>query len=160
MPRLRDLVRHAEARAHAGSIHRHGLLREDVLSRLNRRLDVNGAEARRRRQDHVVDVGLQELLEGIEPHEAVVLRDGRRIGVLLGQRLAALVQPIAERVRQRHDANAWRRLEDIARRPRAASAAAHQADANLITAGGVRADQAVETRGDRRGHRGRGGARG
>ena len=85
-----------------------------------------------------------------------ILRDGRRVGVLLGQRIAALGEPILEGVGERDDAHAGRRLQDIPGRAGATSAAADQAHPNLVAAGGIGAHEAVQPRGDG-GRHGRGG---
>ena len=61
---------------HAGSIHGDRLLGEDVLAGRDGGLDVRGAEARRRRQQHQVHV-LQgtHLLIGIQADEAALIRN-------------------------------------------------------------------------------------
>ena len=142
---LGDFIGQRDARPYRSGVHGHGLFREDVLAGRNRRGDLRRAKTRRRGQNHVVDVGLQQLLVRVEPDEAMVLGDGGCGGVLLGQPLATRRQPILERIGERDDPHAWRRCQHVAGRARSPAAAAHQADANLVAAGRVCADEPLET---------------
>ena len=128
-----------------GRIHRDRLLGEDVLAGRDGSREVRGPEAGRRREDHVVDVGRQHLLVGIEPGEAslvghLVLRCERGVaGRFFGQVGAALGEAIRQQITERHDLDAIRRSHDVHRRAGAAAAAADDADPNHIGAGNRRA---------------------
>jgi len=61
--------------ADARRVDRDGLLEEDVLARLDGRLEVQRPEARGRRQDHHVDAALDHLLVGVEADERVAVVD-------------------------------------------------------------------------------------
>ena len=63
-----------QARAPALSTH-DGLFAEDELAGVDGGLDVDRTEPRRCREDDVVDVGLQQLLIGVEADEGVVVFD-------------------------------------------------------------------------------------
>ena len=117
-PLLLDLLVRLEAAAHAGAVHRDRLLGEDVLAGRDGRLDVIGPETRRRRQDHVVDVGREQLLVGVEPDEAVSSVTLDLVAEPLGQDRARRVEPILEGVGHRDDADAAaRRRRRCAPRP-------------------------------------------
>jgi hypothetical protein len=128
------LVERLEAAADPGAVDGHRLLREDVLAGGDRGLDVGRAERRRRRQDHVVDVARQHLLVGIEADEAGVVGHGELVAEPSSQHRPRLVEPILEGVGHRHDADARRGVDDVAGGARAASAAADQADPDLVAA--------------------------
>ena len=152
-----DVVGHGDAVAHGRGVYGDGLLREDVLAGRDRRLDVRRPEAWRRGEDGVVDVGLQELLVGVQAHEAVIVGDLGGIAVLLDERGPRGVEAVLERVGHRDNADAGGRLEGVPRRAGAAASAAHEADSNLVAASCIGTRQAIEARHDGARHGGAGG---
>ena len=92
--------------AHAHRIGAERLFREDVLLRFHRRHEVFRPVARRRRQQHHVDVRSQHFLVSVEPDKVMVrihlhlLRHARVFGpVNLSQRL---LQAVFENIAHRH----------------------------------------------------------
>ena len=69
--------------ADAGAVDADGLLGEEVLAGLDGRLDVQGPEARRRRQHHQV-AAVDHLLVGVEADEAAVVGDVELVLAVLG----------------------------------------------------------------------------
>ncbi len=127
-----------EHRPDAGRVDRDGFLREDVLARCHGRRQVRRPEARGRGEDDVVDVSRQDFLVGVEAGERAVvgnfvLGGERRVaGRFLGQRGAALREPIGQQVAEGHDLDAVRRSHHVHRRAGPAPATADDADANHV----------------------------
>jgi hypothetical protein len=115
---------------------------------------MNRPEARRSRENDVVDVGLEQLLVRVQPDETVILGDRRRIGMLLRERLATLIKTIPERVRERDDAHAGGRFEHVPCGTGAPTATADETNANLVTASRVSTNEPIEPRYNGRRHRG------
>ena len=140
--------------ADAGAVDADGLLGEEVLAGLDDRLDVQGPEARRRRQHHQV-AAVDHLLVGVEADEAAVVGDVELVLAVLGvpNRVAAVPEAILEHVGQGVDLDVVggaRRLADVLGRARAAAAAADQADLDRVAARGVGVGQEAKA-GRRRG---------
>ena len=131
-PLLLHLLERLETAADTGAVDGHRLLREDVLAGGHRRLDVSGAERRRRREDDVVDVGRQQLLVGVQADEAPVVGHGELVAEAAGENRPRLVEAILEGIGHRDDADAGRGVHHVAGRAGAAAAAADQADADLV----------------------------
>ena len=152
---LLRLLDQREALADAGRVHGHRLLAEDVLPGLDRGLEVDRAEARRRGEDDEVDAGVEHLLVGVEPVEGRLRGDLDLVGELAGSCSSALFD-----LNARTAPSAWllntsptatistfgfaplicasaSRMSRTA--PRAAAAAADQADLDRLVAGGERA---------------------
>src|SRR5262249_11460734 len=137
--------------ADAGRIDGDRLLGEEVLARLDDRLDVQGPEARRRGQHDQV-AAVDDLLIGVEPDEAAVVGD---VELLLGgagllQPVAAGLQVVLEGVAQSVDLDVVAGagcLADIVRGAGAPATAADQADLDGIAARGVRVAQQAQADG-------------
>ena len=67
--------------ADAGAVHRHRFLGEDIFAGVDRFLEMNGAEARRRRQNHHVGQR-NRLFVGVETDELPVFRHIHAVRVL------------------------------------------------------------------------------
>jgi hypothetical protein len=91
------------------------LFREHVLALLDRVGELLRAEARWRREDHVVDPAVDHLSVGVESDEALVLGN-LVLGAFLGQGLARGVEAILEQVAHGDDVDQRRRLDRVARR--------------------------------------------
>ncbi len=117
----------------AGHVGRHRLLGEDVLARGDRLLELLGTEARRRREDHHVDVGREQLVDRVEADELAFLGDEHAfgIGVLLELRDRA-TDAIGEDVRHRPDDDARIGVEGVRRRTGAPATAADETDLDPI----------------------------
>jgi hypothetical protein len=110
---------------------------EDVLARVDGRLQVQRAELRRRTQQHHVAAG-DHLLVGVEADEAAVLDvdPGGHVRVFREEGQAVL-KAILKGVGHRDQLDVLVGLERLAGGPGAAAAAADQADAEQVAAGGV-----------------------
>ncbi len=117
------------------------LLGEDVFARLDGRLEMNRAEAGRRRQDDQVDVRRQELFVRVEAGELMVGLDGdplRLRAEFVLEVMQAALQLVLEGVGHRHELHVPLRRQGLMGRSGTASAAADQTDANHIAAAGIR----------------------
>ena len=134
--------RRGDHRADADRVDRHRLLGEDVLPRGYRGRQVRRPEARRRRQDHQVDVSGQHLLVGVEPgerHVVVHLVHRGELGVLagpLGQVGAGAGQPVREEVSHRHQLHVVAGAQAVGHGAGAAAAAADDAHPDRVHVGG------------------------
>ena len=124
---FRDL-RRRDHRPAANGIDRDGFFHEHIFPRRDRRLEMHRPEARRRREDHEVDVGREDFLVGVEAPET--LR-----GVEFEFRFRCRDLPLKQ-IAHGHDLNARGRIEAVLRRAGAAPAAADEPDADAIRAGG------------------------
>ena len=105
----------------------HGLLHENVLALPDRLGKLFRPKPRRGRQNNQVDIiERHQLLVGVDTDEATVVRD-LEIGL-------EFLHPVRKRVRQSDYLHAGRRLHAVVCGARAPSAAADDADANLIAA--------------------------
>ena len=100
-----------------------------MLAGINRRLEVDRAEARRRGQQHDVHAAVNHLLVGVQAHEALLGRDFDLVRVRLLQALQALLQLVLERVAHRGEDDVRVGIERLAGGAGAAPAAADQPDA-------------------------------
>jgi hypothetical protein len=132
--------------ADARPVDGHRLLGEDVLARRHRRLEVHRPEARRRRQDDVVDArGVYHLLVGVQPTEGAALEVDLVAQVLddpvflgeVGQPAAEVVGLGLEEVADGDDLDALGGLQDVLGGAGAPAAAADQADLDGVGALGV-----------------------
>ena len=113
------------------------LLAENVLAGVDTGLEVLGAEAGRSGQDHVVDIGLEQLLVGVEADELALLRDiepleRAALAGRVGQGLEALLQVVLVEVGHRHQPDVRRGEQHVLRRPGAAPAAADHPDLDQV----------------------------
>ncbi len=138
----------------ARGIDAHRLLGEHVLARLDGGLEVHRPEARRGCEDHVVRVAGNHLLEGVPARELAILGDRGAVAELL-QVLQAVGEAIREEVACGHEADAHGRVQRVLDRAGAATAAADDADADLVAAGRPCARD-VRGRGERAAHHDRG----
>ena len=126
-------LRHRTAlqdRVNARGIDGDRLLGKDVLARLHRRAEVDRPELRRRGEQHHVDTAVEQLLAGVEPHEAMLGADvdlAADLGVFLEDR-QALLEPVLEGVGHRDELDIRVGRQRLRGGPGAAAAAAHQAD--------------------------------
>jgi hypothetical protein len=115
----------------ARDIDAHGLLGEDVLLRRNGGRDVHGAEARRGRQDHEVDVGQREqLLVAVEAAEDAVVGHIGALGVRFLERVAHALRLLEVDVAHRDELHVGIRGQRVVRGARAAASAADESDAH------------------------------
>ena len=103
-----------------------------MFAGVNRRLEVDGAKARRRGQEHDVHAAVNDLLVGVQPHEALLGSDFHLVRMLLLQALQALLQLILERVAHRGQDDVLVGIERLAGGAGAAPAATDQADAERV----------------------------
>ena len=126
-----------EHRADAGGIGRYRLLREDVFPGSHCRLEVNGTESGRRRQDNHVDVRGENFLVGVEAGVDPVAGDleaglvprgeGRILAGLLVERDTRLLDAVGTQIAERGDLDALGGHEDIGDRAGATSSGADHA---------------------------------
>ncbi len=148
-------LRRGQHRADPGAVDRHGLLGEDVLARGDGRLEVQRPEARRRRQDHVVDAGRRDhALVRVQPDEGALFGNDARFPQLL-EPLARLGDAVGEGVADREHAHAGRALDGVGRRAAPAAAAADEADADRVAARRVNRRRPQRGEQSASGHRGR-----
>ena len=99
-----------------------------MFTRLDRRLEVQGPEARRRGEDHEVHAAFQNFLVRIEAHKFAFLINVHLPGATALHRLEAAIKPIAKHLAHSVEfaiAISCERLIDCAR---AATATADEAD--------------------------------
>ena len=142
---LRDLGR-LEHLPDTGRIGGHRLFHEHVLSRCNRRRQVDRPEPGRRRENHHVRQR-DHLLVGVYPHEAVLpgnVHLRREVSIPagpLGARdgLEAAVQPVLEGIGHGHQLHVGPRAQGLHGGAGAASTAAHEPHPDRVVerAGGV-----------------------
>ena len=133
------------------------LFQERVLAGFDGRCVVDRPEVRRRGQQHQVDAGVDHLLVGVEADEPTLGRDvdlGRQVRVLR-QVLQAELDAFREQIADRHEFHRSRGQQRFAASARAAIAAADQADADHVAAGGMRGAGDAQARGQRSGDGGR-----
>ena len=82
------------------------LLHEDMLTRSHSRLEVDRSESGRRRQDHHVDTGVEQLLVGIKADEAALLGNIEAIPQPL-EVVSTRVETVAEQIRHRGDLDSF-----------------------------------------------------
>ena len=127
-------------RAHAGGVHGDGLLGEDVLVGVDRRLQVDRPEAGRRGQDHQVAVGDDPLI-GVQADELPFGRHVHEVADVGAVRVAELVQgvvdPVAYRVADGPELDVLAAVDALDSGALAAAAAADQADADDVVGAGV-----------------------
>ncbi|GBD36460.1 hypothetical protein HRbin36_01585 [bacterium HR36] len=142
---LEGILVHLQAGAHAGAVHRHGFLREDVLARGHTGFQMVGAETWRRSQDDVIDIALQHPPISFQATKATLLGDIHAVAVLLylrvvGKFVQALPQSqcfVAEIIAQRHDPHIRSGPQHILGCSGTATTASDHAHFDLIGAGGV-----------------------
>src|SRR5207247_10640760 len=122
--------------ADASRVDGHRLFHEDVLAGFERGPEVEGTERRWRGQQGEVHAAVDHLLVGVPADEAAVLGDLVLVAQA-GEIPAAIVEAVAEEIAQSDDLDTGRGVHAVARGAGAAAAAADQADANRVCAGGV-----------------------
>ncbi len=143
--------------AGARSVHADRLLREDVNASLDSGLQVLRPEARRRRQDDVVQARhAQHLFMAIQAGETAFLRQVDRIaqllhsaGILRTHVQQPLSQPLHSKgksVAQGHDLNIRRRLEHVERRPGASVPATDDSHLDRVAANCMHIGQQSQVR--------------
>jgi hypothetical protein len=150
---------------HAGRIDAGGFLHKCMFARLDGRFQVHRVETHRRRDhDHIHVFQGQQLLVGVEPQERRVAGclepplEG--LVVLLAplpDAVDALVDPVLEDIRHRHNLDALIRLQAVGRRPAAPAAATDHTDPDPVEARGVGPARQAHRYGRQRCHRRRGG---
>ena len=133
------LVGEGEHLADARAVNRDRLLREDVLARSDRRLEMRGAETRRGGENDVVRVGREHPPIGVEADELPLLRHVHLCRVFLADLHQGGGQAIGEGVAHRDELHALGAVERIQHRAGAAAAAADQADPDRVASGCERA---------------------
>ena len=132
--------------ADAGAVDADGLFGEEVLAGGHGCLDVQRAEAGRRRQDDVVDVGIvDDLFVGVQADVTAIFGQIDAVAPLLhvvtlgevGQMTPAILEPVLEDVAERDDRHAPGGVEDVVGGAGAAAAAADQADLDRVGTGGM-----------------------
>ncbi len=132
--------------ADAGAVDRDRFLGEQVLAGGNGGLDVDRPETGRRRQDDVVDfLRVDDLVEGIQAHETAIggqvgrVAEVPRLAALHGveDAIPAVFQAILEYVAEGDNGYALGGVKDVVGGALAATAAADEADLDHVRAGGV-----------------------
>src|SRR5262249_52493351 len=129
-----------ENRADAGAVHGAGLLGEDVLALLDGVLHVDGAEARRRGEEHDVHTAVDDLLVGVEADETFLRLDVDLAGdfLLAAQGGEALLDAVGEGVAHGDELDVLVGVERLGGGAGAPAAAADQGDLeSFVRAGGV-----------------------
>ena len=122
----RDL-RGGDDGADTGGIDRDGLLDENMFIGCDRGREMARAETGRSREDHVVHIGREELLVGVESPERFIRRNFETVAGLHGLTF--------EEIGHRHDFDAGRGIEGVFRRIAAATTTTDDADADGVGAG-------------------------
>src|ERR1035441_5786817 len=103
-----------------------------MLARVNRRLEVHGAKARRRGQERDIHAAVDDLLVGVQPNKALLGRDFDLIRVILLQALQTPLELILERVAYGREDDVLVGGEGLAGGAGATAPATDQADAQSI----------------------------
>ncbi len=118
-----------------------GLLTEDVLAGVDGGLEVHWVEVRRSGDQHHVD-RIDHLLVGVEADEDVIIIHRDLLGLAGLEPLAGPRGAVLEDVGHGDERHVWAGIHGVVGGPAAASAAADQADPDLVAAG--RVDRAAE----------------
>ncbi len=133
---LRLLVRGQDS-TYTWRVGRNRFFHEDMFACFDRRLELHRAEARRRRQNHEVDIGLQHLLVSVEPNEAVVV-DIHLLRMLALDRAISRLQVVLEDVGHRDQLDTTSGcVERLDSGARSATTATDQADVDDVAAKSV-----------------------
>ena len=127
------LLRGRQHRPHTHRIDANRLLEEAVLAGLDAGREVGRAKMRRRAVEHDVDIGVDQLLERVEPRVAAVVRDLDALVLL--QLLACRRNAIRKHVGKRHELQVGARIEKIDHRAAATATAPDQAGAQRLPVG-------------------------
>ena len=130
---LRRLLERLEHRLVAVRIDEDRLLGEHVLAGCNRGLEVRRTEPGGRRENDVVHVGRDDLLERVPPRELPLRRNGGFVAVLR-EVLETVLQPIGEEIADGVQPDALSGREHVVDRSRAAPARANQTNLDFVRA--------------------------
>ena len=112
---------------HAGNVHRHGLLRINVLAGVNGRRQMLRTEGGRRAEQHHVNIRLKQLLVTVQAVEQAALVQLDAAAVLFRQQIGAEINPFPKHVRQRPDYRSGVGVQRVLHGAQAAASAAYQA---------------------------------